>query len=102
MCAPPEVGVPHRVVTGANDGRAVQPIHPGLGSDAGVERLISRNSTAVTIVIAIREAYPPARGRRALRPRGITGGVDRVAIVGVGHAGFAPITAGLSYKELMF
>ncbi len=26
----------------------------------------------------------------------------RVAIVGVGHAGFAPITAGLSYKELMF
>jgi acetyl-CoA C-acetyltransferase len=28
--------------------------------------------------------------------------VDRVAIVGVGHAGFAPITAGLSYKELMF
>jgi acetyl-CoA C-acetyltransferase len=29
-------------------------------------------------------------------------GVDRVAIVGVGHAGFAPITAGVSYKELMF
>jgi acetyl-CoA C-acetyltransferase len=28
--------------------------------------------------------------------------VDRVAIVGVGHAGFAPITAGISYKELMF
>ena len=28
--------------------------------------------------------------------------MDRVAIVGVGHAGFAPITAGLSYKELMF
>jgi acetyl-CoA C-acetyltransferase len=27
---------------------------------------------------------------------------DRVAIVGVGHAGFAPITAGVSYKELMF
>ncbi|MGH2724701.1 MAG: thiolase C-terminal domain-containing protein [Actinomycetota bacterium] len=27
---------------------------------------------------------------------------DRVAIVGVGHAGFAPITAGLSYKELTF
>jgi acetyl-CoA C-acetyltransferase len=26
----------------------------------------------------------------------------RVAIVGIGHAGFAPITAGLSYKELMF
>jgi acetyl-CoA C-acetyltransferase len=26
----------------------------------------------------------------------------RVAIVGVGHAGFAPITAGVSYKELMF
>jgi acetyl-CoA C-acetyltransferase len=26
----------------------------------------------------------------------------RVAIVGVGHAGFAPITAGISYKELMF
>ena len=26
----------------------------------------------------------------------------RVAVVGVGHAGFAPITAGLSYKELMF
>jgi acetyl-CoA C-acetyltransferase len=28
--------------------------------------------------------------------------VDRVAIVGVGYAGFAPITAGVSYKELMF
>jgi acetyl-CoA C-acetyltransferase len=28
--------------------------------------------------------------------------VDRVAIVGVGHAGFAPMTVGLSYKELMF
>src|SRR3990170_5622811 len=27
---------------------------------------------------------------------------DRVAVVGVGHAGFAPITAGLSYKELTF
>jgi acetyl-CoA C-acetyltransferase len=27
---------------------------------------------------------------------------DRVAIVGVGHAGFAPITAGISYKELTF
>jgi acetyl-CoA C-acetyltransferase len=27
---------------------------------------------------------------------------DRVAIVGVGQAGFAPITAGLSYKELTF
>jgi acetyl-CoA C-acetyltransferase len=27
---------------------------------------------------------------------------DRVAIVGVGHAGFAPITAGVSYKELSF
>ncbi|HEV8683121.1 MAG TPA: acetyl-CoA acetyltransferase [Actinomycetota bacterium] len=27
---------------------------------------------------------------------------DRVAIVGVGHAGFAPITAGLSYKEQTF
>ena len=27
---------------------------------------------------------------------------DRVAIVGVGHAGYAPITAGLSYKELTF
>ena len=26
----------------------------------------------------------------------------RVAVVGTGHAGFAPITAGLSYKELMF
>jgi len=26
----------------------------------------------------------------------------RIAVVGVGHAGFAPITAGLSYKELMF
>ncbi|HEX9694586.1 MAG TPA: acetyl-CoA acetyltransferase [Actinomycetota bacterium] len=26
----------------------------------------------------------------------------RVAVVGIGHAGFAPITAGLSYKELMF
>lgn len=26
----------------------------------------------------------------------------RVAVIGVGHAGFAPITAGLSYKELMF
>jgi acetyl-CoA C-acetyltransferase len=28
--------------------------------------------------------------------------VERVAIVGVGHAGFAPVTFGLSYKELMF
>jgi acetyl-CoA C-acetyltransferase len=27
---------------------------------------------------------------------------DRVAIVGVGHAGYAPITSGLSYKELTF
>jgi acetyl-CoA C-acetyltransferase len=27
---------------------------------------------------------------------------ERVAVVGVGHAGFAPLTAGLSYKELMF
>jgi acetyl-CoA C-acetyltransferase len=26
----------------------------------------------------------------------------RVAVVGIGHAGFAPITAGVSYKELMF
>ena len=26
----------------------------------------------------------------------------RVAVVGVGHAGFAPITSGISYKELMF
>jgi acetyl-CoA C-acetyltransferase len=26
----------------------------------------------------------------------------RVAVVGVGHAGFAPVIAGLSYKELMF
>ena len=25
-----------------------------------------------------------------------------MAVVGIGHAGFAPITAGLSYKELMF
>ena len=27
---------------------------------------------------------------------------ERIAVVGVGHAGFAPITAGVSYKELMF
>jgi acetyl-CoA C-acetyltransferase len=27
---------------------------------------------------------------------------ERVAIVGVGHAGFSPVTAGISYKELMF
>ncbi|MFB3738295.1 MAG: acetyl-CoA acetyltransferase [Candidatus Velamenicoccus archaeovorus] len=26
----------------------------------------------------------------------------RVAVVGIGHSGFAPVTAGLSYKELMF
>jgi acetyl-CoA C-acetyltransferase len=26
----------------------------------------------------------------------------RVAVVGIGHAGFSPITAGLSYKELMY
>ncbi len=26
----------------------------------------------------------------------------RIAVVGIGHAGFAPITAGVSYKELMF
>ena len=29
-------------------------------------------------------------------------GNDRVAVVGVGHSGFAPITAGISYKELTF
>jgi len=28
--------------------------------------------------------------------------VERAAIVGVGHAGFSPISLGLSYKELMF
>jgi len=28
--------------------------------------------------------------------------VERAAIVGVGHAGFSPVTLGLSYKELMF
>jgi acetyl-CoA C-acetyltransferase len=28
--------------------------------------------------------------------------VERIAIVGVGHAGFAPVTSGLSYKELMY
>jgi acetyl-CoA C-acetyltransferase len=28
--------------------------------------------------------------------------MERVAIVGVGHAGFAPVTFGVSYKELMF
>lgn len=28
--------------------------------------------------------------------------MTRVAIVGVGHAGFAPITSGLSYKEIVF
>jgi acetyl-CoA C-acetyltransferase len=34
---------------------------------------------------------------------GYNRGVEsRVAVVGIGHAGFAPITAGLSYKELMF
>jgi acetyl-CoA C-acetyltransferase len=27
---------------------------------------------------------------------------ERVAVVGIGHAGFAPITAGISYKELTF
>ena len=27
---------------------------------------------------------------------------QRVAVVGIGHAGFAPIVAGISYKELMF
>jgi acetyl-CoA C-acetyltransferase len=27
---------------------------------------------------------------------------ERVAVVGIGHAGFAPVTAGVSYKELMF
>jgi len=38
---------------------------------------------------------PAASGyNRAVEPR--------VAVVGIGHAGFAPITAGLSYKELMF
>jgi acetyl-CoA C-acetyltransferase len=26
----------------------------------------------------------------------------RVAVVGIGHAGFAPITAGISYRELMY
>jgi acetyl-CoA C-acetyltransferase len=29
-------------------------------------------------------------------------GSERVAVLGVGHAGFAPITAGVSYKELTF
>lgn len=29
-------------------------------------------------------------------------GVRRVGIVGVGHAGFSPITAGLSFRELIF
>ncbi len=28
--------------------------------------------------------------------------MERVAVIGVGHAGFAPIISGLSYKELMF
>jgi acetyl-CoA C-acetyltransferase len=28
--------------------------------------------------------------------------VERIAIVGVGHAGFAPVTSGISYKELMY
>lgn len=28
--------------------------------------------------------------------------MTRVAVVGIGHAGFAPITAGVSYKELIF
>ena len=28
--------------------------------------------------------------------------MERVAIVGVGHAGFAPVSFGVSYKELMF
>jgi acetyl-CoA C-acetyltransferase len=27
---------------------------------------------------------------------------SRIAVVGIGHAGFAPVTSGLSYKELMF
>jgi acetyl-CoA C-acetyltransferase len=27
---------------------------------------------------------------------------SRIAVVGIGHAGFAPVTAGVSYKELMF
>jgi acetyl-CoA C-acetyltransferase len=27
---------------------------------------------------------------------------SRIAVVGIGHAGFAPVIAGLSYKELMF
>jgi acetyl-CoA C-acetyltransferase len=40
---------------------------------------------------------------RRVRDAGvIVGYVERVAVVGVGHAGFAPVTAGLSYKELMF
>ena len=29
-------------------------------------------------------------------------GFERVAVVGVGHSGFSPITAGISYKELTF
>jgi acetyl-CoA C-acetyltransferase len=33
---------------------------------------------------------------------GIVAAVERVAIVGVGHAGFAPVSFGVSYKELMF
>jgi acetyl-CoA C-acetyltransferase len=43
----------------------------------------------------------------AFAPRtGSNGTIARVdpsvAVVGIGHAGFAPITAGVSYKELMF
>ncbi len=36
----------------------------------------------------------PSRYNRTVEPA--------VAVVGIGHSGFAPITAGLSYKELMF
>jgi acetyl-CoA C-acetyltransferase len=40
--------------------------------------------------------------QRALPVGGIVGAVERAAIVGIGHAGFSPITLGVSYKELMF
>src|SRR3990170_1390224 len=46
------------------------------------------------------------RGHPARRSRPRRGRIDlvegKVAVVGIGHAGFAPIMAGLSYKELMF
>src|SRR5688572_24288243 len=46
--------------------------------------------------------YGTAVGRTMGGDATIAGVEPRVAVVGIGHAGFDPITAGVSYKELMY